>query len=296
MQPLKRLPIENIILGMSDCSGSSTWTLHGFVAGRLPLKAETVNEGMPEEVTHPELKEVYFAEIQHFVDRSLYHLAVGKQLVVAGVPTWGLVSFYYAGFFAAQAAIRLRGTAFLRLDYENEINRSPTFRLSAANLVTDVFRIQKATSNTKGEHQRVWSAFYDHYNSFSRDGYADVQPITGLVGPEERVAEMHRRHLLNYVPGVGYYEFRGLKAIKLIVEDLGRGLRGRFKDALDDPDGQLEAGAFLRFRLCCGLLREIADVGGRYKRQHEQFVEARRALLKRLNCPKELEDELKLVM
>jgi hypothetical protein len=70
---------------------------------------------------------------------------------------------------------------------------------------------------------------------------------------------MHRRHQLNYVPGVGYYELGSKRELKAVIKSLEQDVRGRLNDALQDPDGCLEAGAQLRFQLCCRLLKEIAS-------------------------------------
>src|SRR5687767_1353850 len=146
-----RLSDQNITYGLRDCTGSSSWFVHSFIAQRIALAFETLTTKKGERFSHPTMKEVSFSEAQHFVSRALYHLAVGKRLVSVGAPTWGLVSFYYSSFFSAQAAIRLRDTAFFRLSYDGRTHKASTYRLQAINFVTDQFEVTKTAERSTGE-------------------------------------------------------------------------------------------------------------------------------------------------
>lgn len=285
------LPIPNVVQGFKDCGGVPPQFMHDFMQRMTALRLEDLKTTKFEEFGHPELKEVYFAEAQHFINRALYHLALGKRLITAATPTWGLVSLYYSSFFSAQAAIRLKGTVFFRLSYDESGGVAPTYRIEAMNLIADRYRVRRASE--RGEHHRVWNAFYDHFNGFgSRTGYFDVAPVTDPVVEEERFAEMFRRHLVNYVPGHAYYELAGAAGLRKVVTALSRDVRDQLLKNLEDPDGQMEARAYLRFRLCCGLLREIAEAKGAYERRHADVVEQRRALLEKWECPPKLAKHL----
>src|SRR4051794_36342850 len=86
-----------------DCLGYSprfaSEQIEGFVG--LPAAAFSTSEWVP--FTSPQLREALFYESSHFVDRSIYQLMVGKALVSQGRLAWGLIAYYYASFFAAQA-------------------------------------------------------------------------------------------------------------------------------------------------------------------------------------------------
>src|ERR1051325_11246047 len=144
------LAFEHVVLALRDCTGASEWFLHDFIAKRIALPVYEITTTRAKPVSHPQLKDIIFAEAQHFVNRAVYHLAVGKRLIQSGSPTWGLVSFYYSSFFSAQAATRLRGVTFFRLTYDETFHRAPTYRLQAINLLTDKFEVRRA-ADSKGE-------------------------------------------------------------------------------------------------------------------------------------------------
>ena len=99
-------------------------------------------------------------------------------VIVDSRPTWGLISCYYSSFFAAQAAIRLKGRAFVRLDYTSEEEANmPTYLLETLNFVTNRFRVRRA--GRLAEHHRVWNAFSDLYSGFAdRSGCSEFSPVT----------------------------------------------------------------------------------------------------------------------
>jgi hypothetical protein len=214
----------------------------------------------------PRLKEALFYEAQHYIDRSIYHLIIGKWMVCEGRLSWGLVSYYYSTFFAAQAAIRLMGTFFVRVNYESEIVVPPTHRLEVVNLLTEQYRIRKA-SGRLGEHARVWNEFFESFGSgviSSRPSWAKYAPVTDETDPELRVVEMHRRHLINYVPGHGYQELRSPKEAIALRQALSGPTCDNLARALSHPDQQLEVRAYLRLSMCLQILGEIARRGGVY--------------------------------
>jgi hypothetical protein len=203
---------------------------------------------------------------------------------------------YYASFFAAQAAIRLKGTLFVRLDYGvGGVAQPPTYRLEVVNLMTNSFRVRKA--GALAEHPRVWRAFFELYGGLSaRPTWAEFWRVTEESDPEERLAEMHRRHLLNYVPGYGYSEVLSPKRLAELVKRAGADALEHLVESLDDLDLQLEAKAFLRLKLCLRILDQIAGQGGKYAAQHAGKREQRLRWLDGFQCPAVLRSRLASVL
>ena len=244
----------------------------------------------------PQLREALFHEANHFVDRGLYQLVVGKALVNEGRLAWGLVSYYYSSFFTAQAAIRLGGVYFVKVNYDREINPPPTHRLEVVNLLNDQYRIRKAGGGG-GEHQRVWNAFYAEFGNISaRPSWARYEPITAEQDPERRLVEMHQRHLINYVPGRGYTELHSPNEAADLQETLSADVISDQSGALGDDLLQLEMRAFLRLRFCLQILGEIAKQGGAYQTQHLTITNRRRNWLNHFDCPVHLSTHLEGVL
>lgn len=258
-----------------DCTGYAEWFPSDGIERYHSIPEEGYNTKTSVRFRSPRIAEPLFYEARHYTDRSLYQLLVGKALVLCGRPTWGLVSFYYAAFFAAQATIRLRGTFFSKITYELETTSSPTHRLDVVNLLSHEYEIRK-TSAKKGEHQRVWAAFYDLCAGVSaRPGWEKFGPVTGIVGDEDRVSEMHRRHLINYVPSRGYFEVMSPKQTEEWCRRLSPDLSADFAANCDDLDGQLEVRALLRLELCLEMFRRIASQGGAYSVHHPKIAAQR---------------------
>ena len=143
------------------------------------------------------------------------------------------------------------------------------------------------------EHIRVWNAFYDLYSGLAaQPGWTEFRPVTEENEPERRLAEMHRRHLVNYVPGRGYQEVGAAKAAAALVALLSRDVMANRAESLDEQDLQLETKAFLRAKLCVRLLLEVARQQGAYERLHSARMEQREAWLKSLKCPATLSKHL----
>jgi hypothetical protein len=243
------------------------------------------------------LSEPLFFEARHYTDRALYHLIIGKWMVCNSRPTWGLVSYYYSAFFSAQAAIRLRGTFFVKVNYDYEKNPPPTHRLEVVNLINHEYQIRQASKKGGGEHQRVWAAFYELFGSVSnREGWTKYRPITAIIGDEERLAEMHRRHLLNYVPGHGYLEIRSPKEAVKWCAKLSGDLPADLARNIDEEDCQLEVRALLRLELCLQLFGKIADEGGVYSVHHDKIRGYRLEYLNKFECPKNLAKRLESII
>jgi hypothetical protein len=238
--------------------------------------------------TSPQLKEALFHEANHYIDRSLYQLVVGKCLVSDGCLSWGLVAFYYASFFAAQAAIRLKGIFFVKVNYDSETNPPPTHRLEVINLFTHQYCIRRI-GRAGGEHQRVWQTFFDEFrNIASRPSWARYEVITAETDPELRLVEMHQRHLINYVPGKGYVELRSPAQAKTMQAGLADNVIADQARSLQDDYLQLETRAFLRLRLCLQLVAEIDSKNGVYHLHHAQIMKRRRSWLTQFECPNHL--------
>ena len=278
-----------------DCTGYAQNFASERIENFVTFPAAGYSTSTWADFTSPRLKESLFYEIQHYVDRSLYHLIVGKWMVCSGALTWGLVSYYYSSFFAAQAAIRLKGIFFVKINWDSETVVPPTHRLEVVNLLNDRYRIRKAAGVS--EHKRVWNVFFEQYGKLSaRPGFAKYSPIVAETDPDLRLVEMHRRHLVNYVPGYGYQEIRSQKAAQLLKAELSRDLFQDRSKALDHDDGQLEVRAFMRLELCLHLLNEISLQGGHYQIHHPALTIRRRKMLRDFSCPGTLEKRVETVL
>jgi hypothetical protein len=272
-----------------DCTGYAPQFASERIEQYVTFPAAGFDTKTPASFSSPLLREPLFFEARHYTDRALYHLAVGKWMVCNNRPTWGLVSYYYSSFFSAQAAIRLRGTFFVKVNYDSETNPPPTHQLDVVNLLTDEFQIRQTSRKGGGEHQKVWAAFYELYKPLStREGWAKFKPITAIDGDELRLAEMHRRHLLNYVPGHGYHEVRSPKHCSSWCKRLSADLAADLMGNLHDEDCQLEVRALLRLELCLQLFHRIAGEGGAYELHHEKITKQRCDYLVEFECPKTL--------
>ncbi len=282
--------IDFSLIGVTwkDCTGYintfASEQIEAYV--NLPFAAFTTQQWTA--FSSPRLREALFHEANHYLDRSLYQLVVGKDLVSKGRLSWGMVAFYYASFFAAQAAIRLKGIFFVKVNYDSEINPPPTHRLEVVNFLTHHYRIRRGGASG-GEHQRVWRAFYEEFgNIASRPNWARYEPITAEADPEQRLVEMHQRHLINYVPGRGSLELRSpAQANAMKARLAGNVIADQARSLLDDYL-QLETRAFLRLRLCLQLVAEIDSKNGVYHLHHAQIMERRRSWLAQYECPNHL--------
>jgi hypothetical protein len=280
-----------------NCTGFCEHFASERVERYVSFPAAGYNTQSPTPFVSPILSEPLFFEARHYTDRALYHLIVGKWMVCNSRPTWGLVSFYYAAFFAAQAAIRLRGTFFVKVNYDSEKNPPPTHQLDVLNLLKNQYQIRQTSRKGGGEHQKVWAAFYQLFGSISnRNGWAKYRPVTAINGDEERLAEMHRRHLLNYVPGHGYLELRSPRDSAEWCDKLSEDLPADLARNIDDDDCQLEVRALLRLELCLQLFQKIAEEGGAYSVYHERINKHRLEYLDRFECPGVLATRLKFAL
>jgi len=279
-----------------DCTGYSptfaSEQIEGYVG--LPAAAFSTTNWVP--FSSPRLRESLFHEANHYIDRGLYQLVVGKHLVSSGRLSWGLVAYYYSSFFAAQAAIRLKGVFFVKVNYDSETNPPPTHRLEVVNILNNQYRIRRMGSKAS-EHRRVWNAFYEEYGNVSGlPSWARYAPITADTDPEFRLVEMHQRHLINYVPGRGYIELRSPEEAMELKATLAADVIADQAAALRDDYLQLEMRAFLRLRLCLQLVTAIADQNGVYQLHHENLTARRRNWLRQFECPDRLFPHLESVL
>ena len=107
---------------------------------------------------------------------------------------------------------------------------------------------------------------------------------------------MHRRHLLNYVPGHGYLELRSPKKSDVWCQRLGEDLPADLARNIDDEDCQLEVRALLRLELCLQLFRKIADEGGAYSIHHDKINKTRSDYLQKFECPNALAARLRAAL
>lgn len=275
---------SSIPIVWKDCTGYSpnfaSEQVEGYVG--LPSAAFSTTTWVP--FTSPQLREALFHEVSHYVDRALYQLVTGKHLVSQGQLTWGLVAYYYSSFFSAQAAIRLKGIFFVKVNYDAETNPPPTHRLEVTNLLTNAYKIRKA--GAMGEHVRVWNAFYEEFKGVSaRPSWNRYTVITDEEDPERRLVEMHQRHLVNYVPGRGYFELQSPGDAENLRVVLAADVIANQAAALADDYRQLEMRAFLRLRFCLQLLSEIDGQGGVYHLHHQRLTARRQTWLHRFDCP-----------
>jgi len=142
------MDLNTIAFSWKDCTGYAPMfpseQIESFV--HLPFSSFTTRNWST--FVSPRLKDALFYEAQHYIDRSIYHLITGKWMVCEGRLSWGLVSYYYSTFFAAQAAIRLKGTFFVKVTYDSETVVPPTHRLEVVNLLRDEYRIRQASPKT----------------------------------------------------------------------------------------------------------------------------------------------------
>ena len=290
--------IDFSLIGVTwrDCTGYTksfaSEQIESYV--NLPFTAFTTQRWAP--FGSPQLREALFHEANHYVDRSLYQLVVGKGLVSEGRLSWGMVAFYYASFFAAQAAIRLKGICFVKVNYDSETQPPPTHRLEVVNLLANQYRIRR-TGGGGGEHQRIWRAFYEEFgNIASRPSWARYEAITAEADPELRLVEMHQRHLINYVPGKGYLELRSPGQARTLQAGLAGDVIANLARSLRDDYLQLETRAFLRLRLCLQLIAEIDSQNGVYHLHHPQITERRRSWLEQYECRTHLSRHIEPVL
>jgi len=279
-----------------NCTGFSKHFASERIEQYVSFPAEGYNTRSPTPFKSPRLSESLFFEARHYTDRALYHIILGKWMICNSRPTWGLVSFYYSAFFSVQAAIRLHGTFFVKVNYDSETNPPPTHQLDVVNLLEGRYQIRQV-SKKRGEHQRVWAAFYQLFGTVSsRDDWAMFRPITAISEDEERLAEMHRRHLLNYVPGHGYVELRSPRDADAWCTKLSADLPADLAHNIEDDDCQLEVRSLLRLTLCLKLFNKIAKEGGAYSKHHQAIKELRLGYLDRFECPEPLAKRLRSII
>jgi hypothetical protein len=278
-----------------DCTGYSPRFASEQVENYVGVPSAAFTTTAWVSFSSPQLREALFHEATHYVDRALYQLVVGKHLVSSGRLSWGIVSYYYSSFFSAQAAIRLKGIFFVKLNYESETNPPPTHRLEVVNLLGNSYRIRKA--GAKGEHNRVWNTFYEEFRNVSgRPSWSRYAVITEAEDEEARLVEMHQRHLVNYVPGRGYVELRSPRDAKDAQEALAANVISDQAAALAHDHLQLEVRAFLRLRFCLQLLAEIDNQNGVYHLHHSTLTERRRSWLRKFECPLNLSTHIESVL
>lgn len=285
---------SNIAVSWKDCIGHASIYPSQYIESYVYLKFDTFSTKDWQSFSSPRLKEALFYEAQHYIDRSIYHLVTGKWLISEGRISWGLVSYYYSTFFAAQAAIRLKGILFVKVNYNSEIVVPPTHRLEVVNLLTNSFRIRQA-SGKAGEHTRVWREFYEAFGSgaiSSRPTWKKYSPVTDETDPEQRVIEMHRRHLINYVPGHGYIEICRTDDATALQRQLNGRTLDNMARALADQDLQLEARSYLRLSMCLQIISEISKQDGIYSVHHPKLVKKRTEWVETFGCPKSLSDRI----
>lgn len=278
-----------------DCTGYSSSFASEQIEHYVGLPAAAFSTVSWVSFTSPQLREALFYEATHYVDRALYQLVVGKQLVNNGRLAWGLVAYYYSSFFAAQAAIRLKGIFFVKVNYEKEIQPPPTHRLEVVNLLSNNYRIRKAGS--MGEHNRVWNTFYEEFKDVSsRPSWSRYAVISAENDPEMRLVEMHQRHLINYVPGHGYSELWSPSDAMQLQKSLSANVIADQVAALADDYLQLEMRAFLRLRFCLQILSEIDNQNGVYHVHHNGLTTRRKNWLKQFECPPNLLTHIEAIL
>jgi hypothetical protein len=107
---------------------------------------------------------------------------------------------------------------------------------------------------------------------------------------------MHQRHLINYVPGKGYFELRSPGQAASMHAELARNVIADQARSLQDDFLQLETRAFLRLRLCLQLVKEIDSQQGVYHFHHAQITERRRSWLEKYKCPAHLSRHIEPVL
>jgi len=122
------------------------------------------------------------------------------------------------------------------------------------------------------------------------------EPITAESDPEQRLVEMHQRHLINYVPGKGYVELCSPNQAKTLQDELASNVIADQARSLCDDYLQLEARAFLRLRLCLQLIAEIDKQNGVYHLHHAQITERRRSWLEQYECPNHLSRHIEPIL
>ncbi len=289
------IPFSSISTVWKDCTGYSPRFASEQIEGYVGLPADAFSTSAWVPFASPQLREALFHEATHYVDRALYQLVVGKDLVSEGRLSWGLVAYYYSSFFSAQAAIRLKGIFFVKLNYDIESKSPPTHRLEVVNLLTNKYRIRKASA--MGEHLRVWNAFNEEFRNVSAlPSWSRYAVITAETDPELRLVEMHQRHLINYVPGRGYIELRSPGVAEDLQAALGENVIANQAASLADDYLQLEIRAFFRLRFCLQLLTEIDSQNGVYHLHHENLTTRRRNWLNQFECPANLSAHIEGVL
>src|SRR5262245_19731888 len=112
------IDFASIPTAWKDCAGFHPVFASEQIEGYIGLPAEAFSTTTWVPFTSPHLREPLFHEAVHYVDRALYQLVVGKTLVSEGKLAWGLIGYYYSAFFSAQAAIRLKGIFFVKVNYD----------------------------------------------------------------------------------------------------------------------------------------------------------------------------------
>lgn len=281
------IPFSSIPTVWKDCTGYSPRFASEQVETYVNMPATAFSTSTWVPFTSPQLREALFHEATHYVDRALYQIVVGKHLVSQGRLAWGLVAYYYSSFFSAQAAIRLKGIYFVKVNYDTETNPPPTHQLEVVNLLANQYRIRKA--GARGEHLRVWNTFYEEFRNVSAlPSWSRYTVITAEEDPEMRLVEMHQRHLVNYVPGRGYIELRSPGDAEDLQAALAADVIADQAAALDDNYMQLEMRAFLRLRFCLQLLTAIDAQKGVYHLHHGGLTTRRRNWLNQFDCPNTL--------
>lgn len=277
-----------------DCTGYASQFASQRIEQHVLFPAAGFDTKTPTSFTTSSLlRESLFYEARHFTDRALYHLVLGKWLISLHRPTWAIVSYYYSSFFSAQAAIRLRGTFFVKINYDSETNPPPTHQLDVINLTKNQYQIRQTSKKGGGEHQKVWNCFYELFRSISeRADWAKFKPITATEAEENRLSEMHRRHLVNYVPGHGYHEVCSDRDCKALCKRLAADLPDDQATNLQDDDCQMEVRSLLRLELCLRLFHRIAKEGGAYEVHHDKITKIRTDYLSTFQCPKCLADRI----
>lgn len=288
------LPISIDILGSSwgRCSGYTDHYASEHIENYITIPADGFESSKGTLITAPKLKNSLFGEAQHYLDRAIYQICLSKRNFCEGAASWGLVGFYYSSFFSVQAALRLTGRLFVKVTYTLD-NPPPTHEITVVNLVTDRYSVRRCGPK-QGEHHRVWKAYYETLSSIANlPKYFKYQSILNQIEPEDRLAEMHARHLVNYVPGQGYYELESRRRQESFAQLLQSDVFEDQSRSIEDIHQLMELRAVLRIELCLQLLVEIArSQGSIYSKKHSEICSKRIDLLDRFNCPNYLKNRL----
>jgi hypothetical protein len=240
----------------SDCNGQSRSLVRDDVSFRLATLAHVTST--PVTFWSDTLRNCLLTESEMFLDRAIYNLCAGKNLVSDGKLSWAIVTFYYSSFFSVHGLVRLQMECYPRIS-------GRFYHLTAVSHESELYSIKRA--DRKRSHGATWHLYNRLYSKFPWQA-GEYLPVLRTESP---LWDVERRHDANYDLAAGYQELR------LTQTELRREVRRRRADVLDslqrslsDDDLAVEAKALLRAKLLAELLGLIASRG-----PYRSFFEAR---------------------